>query len=74
MRPECPFDVMGTGAVDVVAPRGELVKTAELGGVEARFLGEFVRDRLLAGLPVGMLADRERFRTKGARFRSASYG
>ena len=74
MRLECPFDVMGTGAVDVVASCGKLAKTVELGGVEARFLGGFVRDRLLAGLPVGMLADRERFRTKGARFRSASYG
>ena len=61
MRLECPFDVMGTGAVDVVAPCGKLAKTMELGAVEARLLGECARDRLLAGLPVGMLADRERF-------------
>jgi hypothetical protein len=61
VRPECPFEVMGIGAVDVVAPCGKLVKTMELGAVEARFLGEFARDRLMVGLPVGMLADRELF-------------
>ncbi len=61
MRLECPFDVMGIGAVDVVAPCGKLVKTMELGAVEARFLGEFARDRLMVSLPVGMLADRELF-------------
>ena len=59
MRLECPFDVMGTGAVDVVAPCGKLAKTAELGAVEARFLGEVAGNRLVVGPPVGMLADRE---------------
>jgi hypothetical protein len=53
VRLECPFDVMRTGAVDVVAPCGELVKTAELSGVEARFPGEVGRDRLLVGLTAG---------------------
>ena len=61
MRLECPFDVMGIGAVDIVAPRGKLVKTMELGGVEARLLGECARDRLMVGLPVCMLAGRELF-------------
>lgn len=58
-RPE-PVRI-GQVAVDVVAPCGKLVKAMELGAVEARFLGEFARDRLLVGLPVGMLADRELF-------------
>ena len=73
MRLECPFDVMGTGAVDVVAPCGKLVKTMELGAVEARFLGEFARDRLMVGLPVGMLADRELFESfESSRARASS--
>jgi hypothetical protein len=36
VRLECPFNVMGIGAIDVVAPCGKLAKTMELGAVERR--------------------------------------